>query len=553
MTVRAIETGSGSYTVQGEGYTPHGRIENARGEPARGDDLREILTALVLCQNASVRQRGRRTLVEGDPLEAALIVAGHKFGLREEDLFRREPRLHEVPFSSELQRMTTIVGRGAQIRQITKGAPEMILQLSSHELAGGRVIPLTAERRRDWLGRTAALGSQSLRALAVAEAPAKGLRETAGLTFLGVVGLLDPPRAEVARSIQQCHSAGIRTIMVTGDHPDTAAAIARQLGILRPGDHMASGSELEDMRDEDLRALARSTTVYARVSPEFKLRLVEALRQSGEVVAMTGDGLNDAPALNAADIGVAMGISGCDVTKEAADMVLSDDNFATIVAAVEEGRGIYDNIRRVVRYLLTCNVGEVLVMLLAALAGLPLPLLPIQILWVNLATDGLPALALGLEPVHPEVLSRQPRPRSEGIFAQRLGWKISARGTLIGLGTLGIFLAARLIGLGLGEARTLAFATLVMSQLFHAFDCRSETRSLLEIGVMTNPYLIGAFLSSIGLLLLAIYLPVGSATFETVRLGIWDWAGVLAVSGAGSLSIIVRRRLLRRRVRTARA
>ncbi len=546
MTVRRLITADGEYRLTGDGYDLTGRVVRTAGE-RHGDDARPVLEALALCQNAELHLDHHRARPEGDPLEVALIVAARKADIDVSRLLRERPRLLEVPFSSEAQRMTVVVRSGAGLLQVTKGAPEAVLRMCATERVGGRAITLTPERRSEWLARTAGLGEESLRTLAVAAREVARPSEQQGLTFLGMVGLYDPPRAEVREAVRTCRRAGIRTVMVTGDHPATAEAIARELGILRAGEHVARGVDVEQLSDLDLRRLAQTTTVYARVSPQFKLRLVEALSANGEIVAMTGDGLNDAPALRAADIGVAMGVAGCDVTKEAADMVLADDNFATIVAAVEEGRGIYDNVRKFVRYLLACNVGEVLVMFGAAISGLALPLLPIQILWVNLATDGLPALALGLEPVEPDVLHRPPRPPEEGVFARRLGWRIISRGTLIGFSTLGMFVVALAAGTGLPLARTLTFATLVMSQLFHSFDCRSETRSIVEMGLTSNPYLLAAVLTSIGLLLAAIYPPWAAQTFRTVPLDLANWLAVVAVSGLGSFGIAVRRRLLRRR------
>ncbi len=545
MTVRKLLTGDADYRLTGDGYDAKGQVLLIAGEH-RGDDVRPALEALALCQNAELHRDPQRLRPTGDPLEVALIVAAGKAGIDVPRLLREQPRLLEVPFSSEAQRMTVVVRRGPMLLQVTKGAPEAVLRMCATERVGGRDITLTVERRREWLERTAALGEESLRTLAVAGRVVARPAEQQGLTFLGIVGLYDPPRAEVREAVRTCRRAGIRTVMVTGDHPATAQAIARELGILRKGEGVARGSDVEQVSDQELKRIAQTTSVYARVSPQFKLRLVEALAANGEIVAMTGDGLNDAPALRAADIGVAMGMAGCDVTKEAADMVLADDNFATIVAAVEEGRGIYDNVRKFVRYLLACNVGEVLVMFGAAIAGLALPLLPIQILWVNLATDGLPALALGLEPVEPDALQRPPRPPNEGVFARRLGWRIVSRGVLIGVSTLGMFAGSLLLGAGLPLARTLTFATLVLSQLFHSFDCRSETRSIFEMGFTSNPYLLVAVLSSIGLLLLAIYPPWAAQTFRTVPLDLANWLAVVAVSGLGSFGIAARRRLLRR-------
>ncbi|MEW5933705.1 MAG: HAD-IC family P-type ATPase, partial [Bacillota bacterium] len=348
-----------------------------------------------------------------------------------------------------------------------------------------------------------------------------------------------PPRPEARRAVATCRRAGIATVMITGDHPATARAVAEQVGMLSPGDRMLSGAEVEMMTDERLRDLAPSVRVYARASAAHKLRIVRALKSRGHVVAMTGDGVNDAPALKEASIGVAMGLSGTEVSREASAMVLQDDNFATLVAAVAEGRAIYDNVRKFVRYLLSCNVGEVLVMLGATLARLPIPLLPIQMLWVNLVTDGLPALALGVEPAEPDVMNRPPRSPQESIFARGLLWRILGRGLFIGLASLAVFCwglyAPASGGANLDGARTMAFACLVIAQLVHAFHCRSETRSLLESSPGGNPALVGAVAVSLAMLLAVIYLPWVAPFFHTVPLGWQQWLVVLAAALAGDV------------------
>jgi len=405
---------------------------------------------------------------------------------------------------------------------------------------------LTEADRRQIQEDVERMSGASLRCLAVAvgrgATPDEALQ--APRCYLGTVGMVDPPRPEVPQAIVRCRRAGIRTIMITGDHPRTAEAVAREVGLLGDGGRVVTGREIELLDDARAGEVLRDVTVCARVSPATKLRLVRLFKATGEVVAMTGDGVNDAPALREADIGVAMGQMGSDVSKEAADLILTDDNFATIVAAVEEGRGIYDNVRKFVRYLLACNAGEILLMFLGAILGSPMPLIPIQILWVNLATDGLPALALGVDPIDPQTMERPPRPPDEGIFAQRLGPKILLRGLLIGSATFGLFALALAIGEPLREARTLAFAGIVLSQLMNVFDVRASSRSILESQPLSSPFLVLAVLSSVVLLAVAIYVPTLRTTFETWPLSVPDWIAVLTVSGAASVTFRFRRRLV---------
>ncbi|HBQ94244.1 MAG TPA: ATPase, partial [Sulfobacillus sp.] len=355
-----------------------------------------------------------------------------------------------------------------------------------------------------------------------------------------------PPRPEAIQAVKDAERAGVRTVMITGDHPKTARAIGEAMGMRIGSDEIITGPELDALTETDLVQRVPSIRVYARVSPPHKLRVVRAWKSRGEIVAMTGDGVNDAPALKEADIGVAMGKTGTDVTKEAAAMILTDDNFATIVRAIEEGRAIYDNIRKFIRYLLSCNVGEVLVMFLAAFLGLPLPLLPIQILFVNLVTDGLPAMALGVDPPGPGVMDRPPRPPKENIFARGLGQKIAFRGILIGVSTLLVFVwCLQVWGMGLREARTMALTTLILSQLFHVFDARAEDRSFLEIGLFSNMWAVGAVLSSIFMLLAIIYLPYLRELFKTDPLGGLDWVLVVLASGFIQLLAALRDAVLR--------
>lgn len=567
MTVRRIYLEGRQITVTGSGYAPEGDFIEAGRKINLADDpdLRLTLEAGALCNNAHLQTESeypagvaRRMIklitparavwtVQGDPTEGALLAAAAKGGIA--DLERRYRRTGEFPFSSERKRMSVLCrGPRGEIFLFLKGAPEETIDRCSAIVIDGRITRLSLSGREKLLRMNELMAGDALRVLAVAfrrlpglsAAPEPAILEK-DLIFLGLVGMADPPRREVKAAVEKCRRAGIRTVMVTGDHLATAAAVAREIGLLEGAAGIVTGAELDRLRERDLESVAETTSVYARVSPRHKLRIVKALRRRGQVVAMTGDGVNDAPAVKEADIGVAMGQTGTDVTKEAAAMVLLDDNFATIVAAVEEGRGIYDNIRKFIRYLLSCNVGEVLTMFLAALAGLPLPLLPVQILWVNLVTDGLPAIALGVDPAENDLMQRPPRGIKEGIFARGLARKICGRGLLIGVSTVAVFTGSLYsAGGSLMRARTLAFATLVLCQLIHVFDCRSERRSFLEVNWLTNISLLLAVLCSLAMTLAAIYAPALQAVFETVGLTAAEWLLVLIVAGAGSFGVGLR-------------
>ncbi len=587
MMVRGAWAGENRYEVTGDGYRPTGdfRRDGEAVRPLEEQELAQALRSAALCSNARLVREGdgrrsslgrRRTgpgggrrsgwRVDGDPTEGALVVAAEKAGLRLDTLYLAHERLLEIPFESERRRMSVIVrGEDGELQLHLKGAPDTVLELSTHALVGGEVRPMTDELRRAILAENERMAGQALRVLGVAFRPIDpeqfrvtdpddaSARWEKDLIFVGLLGMIDPPRPEVQKAVQAANRAGIRTVMITGDHPATALAVARELGITGPDGRAVTGRELDAMSDEELVEEVQHVRVFARVSPQHKLRIVRAFKSLGEIVAMTGDGVNDAPAVKEADIGVAMGITGTDVTKEASAMVLSDDNYATIVAAVEEGRGIYDNIRKFIRYLLSCNTGEVLTMFLAAIMRLPLPLLPIQILLVNLVTDGLPAMALGVEPPAPDVMHRPPRRPDEGPFARRLGVKILGRGVLIGLGTLasfvlGIAMAAKTPGVApfddpavLERARTMALATLVCAQLIHVFDCRSERQSLFENDIFGNPWLVAAVASSVTALLLAVYWPPLSEIFGTSRLMMREWAVALSFASLGEILVAIRR------------
>lgn len=554
MTVRRVFCDDQVITVSGQGYDPKGDYHGA--DPFKGNGpLKELIKCAALCNNSVLTKKGVRVSglfrgkgqdsiwsIEGDPTEGALLVAAAKAGVWREALERKEQRIAEIPFDSERKRMSVIYKGKDGYKAYVKGAADIILALCTQEMTGQGIVELTAERRKQILFMNDEMASHALRVLALAvrnvQAGDQSGEVEKNLVFVGLMGMIDPPRASAVKAIKVCQAAGIKPVMITGDHKLTAQAVARELGILRgPNQLVVTGTDLDRMTDEDLDKHVMNISVFARVAPRDKLRIVRALKKKGQIVAMTGDGVNDAPAVKEADIGVAMGQTGTDVTKEASSMIIADDNFATIVAAVEEGRGIYDNIRKFIRYLLSCNLGEVLTMFLGTLVGLPLPLLPIQILWVNLVTDGLPAMALGVDGTEPDIMRRSPRQPNESVFARGLGRKILIRGCMIGIGTLLVFVTGLWYGVGLLAARTMAFTTLVFSQLFHVFDCKSEHRGIFEIGIFSNPVLVLAVLISTIMQLSVIYLPLLQNIFKTTALVGWQWLLILAVAGGPSVLI----------------
>ncbi len=497
MTVTTLYQGGEIFTVTGEGYAPVGEIrsDGAPMTPTLKPGLKTLLCASVLCNGADLRLEALLWHIVGDPTEGALLVAAAKAGLTKNHLEQENPWLSEVPFDSERKKMTVVRRTPSGSVAFVKGAPDVLLRDCQAWLTrDGDIQPLTDAIRQEITASNQRLASHALRVLGVAMRPldripdvydAKSLEHD--LVFLGLVGMKDPIRPEAKAAVEACRAAGIRTVMITGDHKDTAVAIAKELRIMEPGEQAISGAELNQLSDEELRDRVKAVAVYARVTAEHKLRVVRAWKQQGAVVAMTGDGVNDAPALKAADIGVAMGITGTDVTKEAADMVVTDDNFASIAAAVEEGRAIYDNIRKSVYYLLSCNISEILLMLLATLFGLPLPLLPVQLLWINLVTDGLPALALAVDPADANLMQRPPRPPQEQFLTRARLLRLFVQGTFIAVITLLTFLYCLYgMDLNLDLARTLTFTVMVLAQLFHALNNRSEDRSIFALGLWTN-------------------------------------------------------------------
>ena len=499
-------------------------------------------TAMTLCNDAVENPDGT---VQGEPTEAALVRFGVDSGLDKNRLEQEQPRAAEAPFDSSRKMMSTIHRMDNGFIQYTKGAPDEVLRRCTRYEESGRMLPMTEEKRQEILAQNKAMADKALRVLAAAIRLWEGglpkddspeyLEQD--LCFVGLAGMIDPVRPEVKAAIQQCRTAGIRPVMITGDHRATASAVARELDILRPGELTLTGPELDFMPQEVLEEDIHRFSVFARVSPEHKMRIVQAWQKRGLVVAMTGDGVNDAPALKAADIGCAMGRSGTDVAKGAAHMILTDDNFSTIVAAIEEGRGIYSNIRKAIHYLLSCNIGEIFTIFTATLLDFgTMPLAPVQLLWLNLVTDSLPALALGVEPVEPGVMDQPPRDARAGLFDGKFTLRLLWQGLMVGVLTLAAYFLGftRLAAPGSEGpvANTMAFATLTLCQLFHAFNVRSEDRSLFAMGPLSNSAMNRAFLAGLALQLAVLLVPPLQSVFSTVSLDLYQWLTVLLLSAA---------------------
>jgi Ca2+-transporting ATPase len=516
---------------------------------SRNKALIEAMTAFSIANNSELVKKDDKWDAVGDPTETALTIAAANYGLIKSELEEEYAHINELPFDSVRKMMSSINNKNDEVYIFTKGAPDELLRRCKYYMLNDEIKPLTDEVIKKIEKFNSDMGKNALRVLGAAyrktdKIPEKIDSESVekDLVFLGLAGMIDPPREEVKEAIRICKGAGIRTVMITGDHSNTATAIARELGILGEGHEAVSGTELSEMTQEDLNNRVQDISVYARVSPEHKVRIVKAWQSRGEIVAMTGDGVNDAPALKNANIGCAMGITGTDVAKGAADMVLTDDNFTTIVEAVHEGRGIFDNIKKSIHFLLSCNLGEIFAILFAIIMNWATPLIPIQILWVNLITDSFPAIALGMEPVDPDIMKRKPGKQSKGIFADGLGLIIGLQGLIIGIVTITAFL----IGLkvtgkafnnaeALVHARTMAFATLAVSQLIHAFNVRSSG-SIFRIGIFSNKWMIRAFLLSFVLQISVIMVPFLSKIFKVVNLSINEW---LIVGGLSLAPLII--------------
>ncbi len=558
MTVRTVVTPSGRVELTGIGYEPVGAVEmygtdDPVSDPTLQADARRTLLGSALANNAVLEQKEGVWTIQGDPTEAALLVAARKMGITPEEMDQRFMRIGEVPFSSDRKLMSTVqtdVESEGAVAVVSKGAPDVLLSRCTHERCGDEIRPLTEDRRAAILVSVEQLAAEALRTLGVAyrrmahesysATPNAEMEELEKeLIFVGILGIIDPPRPEAKEAVATAQGAGIRVIMITGDHPVTASTIAAELGIVEPGAAAVRGAELEKMDDAQLLETTRKCSVYARVSPEHKLRIIKALKDDGHVVSMTGDGVNDAPALKTADIGVAMGITGTDVSKEAADMILTDDNFATIVAAIEEGRSIFGNIRKFLRYLLSSNIGEVLTMffgvLFAGALGLVseageafiIPLAATQILWINLLTDAAPALAVGVDPVDPGVMKRSPRRRKDRVIDRDMWLSFFLAGTTMAIATLAVLDMALPGGFFEGThdmtyGRTLAFTTLVFCQLFNVFNSRSDYSSAFS-HLFTNRLLWGAVGLSILLQIAVVYLPFLNNAFDTAPMAAQDW------------------------------
>ncbi|HNZ13910.1 MAG TPA: cation-translocating P-type ATPase, partial [Anaerolineaceae bacterium] len=520
MTARQLYCAGEVIRVSGAGYAPEGEFTTPDGAPAQMTPaLREMLMAGVLASDTRlIRTPGEGWDIKGDPTEGALIVAAAKAGLQKEALDAAHPRMGEIPFSSETKRMTTLHQTENGLTAYAKGAPEVILASCDFAATAEGSQPLDAAGREKILQQAQSMASQALRVLGIAAKPQAELATAEkGMTFLGLVGMIDPPRPEAKAAIAVCADAGIRPVMITGDHPVTAQAVARELGLLQSGGRVVTGAELEEMSDEQLLKDVEEISVYARVSPAHKLRVVSAWQERGHIAAMTGDGVNDAPALKKADIGIAMGITGTDVTKEAAAMTLTDDNFASIVAAVEEGRGVFGNIKKYLMYLLSSNIGEIGLMAGSALLGLPLPLTAVQILYVNLATDGLPALALSVDPPEKDLMRRKPRNPRTGIFTRPVVTLMALGGLWSTLINLSLFSWAINSGRTLEQAMTMTFVSLVLIQFFKAYNFRSDRYSVLD-KPFANKWLNLSIVWEIIMLLLIVYLPILHEPFNTYAL-----------------------------------
>lgn len=531
MTVRKIFVAGQMLNISGAGYEPRGQFSRNGATVVPASPLIQLLRAAALASDAHIvhSETDGRWYVKGDPTEGALVVAAAKAGLTKADLESQFPRVNEIPFTSETKRMTTLHALTEGVVAYSKGAPEIILASCRRQLTADGEAQLDAANREAILDAARQMASEALRVLAVASKPDASLGNAdREMTFLGLVGMIDPPRPEAKAAIQTCEQAGIKPVMITGDHPLTAQAVARELGLLKTG-RVVTGAELEAMSEAELEREVETIEVYARVSPAHKLRVVTALQKKGHIVAMTGDGVNDAPALKKADIGIAMGITGTDVTKEAAAMTLTDDNFASIVAAVEEGRRVFGNTKKYLMFLLSCNIGEIILITGTTLLGLPLPLTAVQILYVNLATDGLPALALAVDPPEPDLMRRPPRNPRTGVFTRPVLTLMTVAGLWSAVVNLGLFAWAVNSGRSLEESMTMTFVSLILIQFFNAYSFRSDRHSVLN-RPFDNKWLNWAILWEVALLVIIIYVPFLHDAFGTFYLPLVDWVIIILLA-----------------------
>ncbi len=528
MTVREMYADNKRGSVSGEGYELKGAYSGlARSNKA----LSSMLETACLCNNSTLAfdAEKKKASVLGDPTEASLLVAAAKAGIEYEALRKKFEFASENPFTSERKMMSVTRGHGKGYRVHAKGAPEELLKKCNRILKGDRIVKLTPAEKKRVLEENERMASKALRVLGFAFKDSKKKDNSEdSLVFLGLAGMMDPPRPEAAEAIRLCKQAGIKVVMITGDNPATAAAIGRELGLMGKDARELTGPKLDEMHN--LEQVVEDVRIYARVSPEHKLMIVNALKARGEIVAMTGDGVNDAPAIKRADIGISMGITGTDVTKEASEMIITDDNFASIVSAIEEGRTIYSNIVKAVTYLVSCNIGEIITIFVAIIGGLASPLAPIQILWMNLVTDSMPALALAVEPTEANAMKRKPREKNKQILGLHNAKRIAIVGTWMAAGTL--LLYSHYLPQGYEKAATVAFTTLVIFQLFYALDSRSQSLSLNKLGLLSNKWMLASIAAAIALQVFIITHPAAQVIFKTVAIGLGDYALILAVTSS---------------------
>ena len=519
MTIQKLYNAENVYNATGTGYSPVGKITDTKGNAA-GYAVKRLIEGGLLCNDA-IYHPEKETII-GDPTEGAMVVLAHKCGMEKDQWEKQYPRLQEIPFDSDRKLMSTFHQMDDKIIMYTKGAPDELLRRCNKVEIAGESQELTEEKKNEILAKNQAFAQAALRVIGVAykevSAVDTSLEAENDLIFVGLLGMIDPPREEAKEAIDICKAAGIQVKMITGDHKITASAIGSQLGIVTDG--TVEGREISEMTEEQLCSCVKTTNIFARVSPEHKVRLVDAVRTNGNVAAMTGDGVNDAPSLKHEDIGVAMGITGTDVSKEAADMILTDDNFASIVRAVAEGRTIYSNIRKVVGFLLSCNIGEILVILFAMLANLPVPLVAIQLLSINLITDAFPAFALGMEKEEPGVMNKHPRDPAEPIVDKKMSVAVIIQSLALAVGTLGSFIYGYYVHDSLDVARSACFFTLVLGELLRAYSARSESVSIFKMKVFENSYLNKCVLVSVLFMVASIYVPVLNPVFSTVPLSL---------------------------------
>lgn len=539
MTITKVFTDFKEFDVEGSGYTPKGDIKLDGETIEDHDQIKLLMTVASLSNDANLIEKNGNFEITGDPTEAAMLTLSEKWNIVQEDLNEAHPRIDEIPFDSERKMMTTFHELEGSYYAMTKGAPDIMINNSSKIMIDGKLEDFTDDLKQKVLEENTKLAKQALRVMAYAFKPYQSLENEELTTenieremvFVGLTGMIDPPRPEAKAAVEECHNSGIDVFMITGDYFETALAIAKELGIAEREDQAMQGSDLNNKSEEEIREIVKTKRIFARVSPQNKVQLVNALQANGNIVAMTGDGVNDAPAIKNADIGISMGITGTDVAKDTADMILVDDNFATIVNAVEEGRVIFSNIKKFVSFLLSCNIAEVAIVFLSILFGLPSPLTPIQLLWLNLVTDAFPALALGVEPAEADIMERDPRDPHDSILAGETGNGIIFQSIAITISVL----AAYIIGLkyifpnNIEGAHTMVFATLITSELLRAFSVRSEKYTLKELGWFSNKNLVKANLLSFALLLLVMYVPPLRILFELQFIS-WQWWIILLLS-----------------------